>query len=802
MRDYPLIKVVIIFICGIIFNNFLNFNSSLYLIISICIALLILLLQLKFKESNLVSALLLIFLTSTIFFFGSFLSKHENNKRLFIPDSIYKIKKAEFYGSINRIDLKSGNEIRFLLKVDSLSKNNIAIYENLKVICKIKDRKNKIDSLYGSLDLGMMISIKGNYYRGREKRNPGEFDYNKYLHSKGISGNVYCYHINDLKIINSNYNLFKSIIFKVRKSINDEIQKLYRDKSAALLKGLLLADKSNISYQTKTDFINSGVIHVLAVSGLHVGYIILIILIAFGRFNIYIRSILLIIGLLFFLLITGAPASVFRASLMAVIIIIAMLTNRSTNLINSLAFAALIILIINPLDIFNPGFQLSFAAVLSIAIIYPIILSELNKLNIKSNFINYVLLFAGVSLSAQIGTLPFTLYYFGKLSLVALGANLVVIPLIGIIVALGIISISTGLIFPLVGHYYAVTNEFLVLLLYKFTSFSGELNYSYLKINNFSIYDSIVFYLFLFTALIFYKYFKTLKTKLLLLLLISCNILFYINTDYITLLPNNELSLMMIDVGQGDSFLIKFPNNKTALVDAGNVTPGFDNGEKVIIPLLNYLNINEINYGFVSHMDLDHYGGFISLVHAGMIDTIYKPKIDSSLEKDVRFEKYLHKNNIPIKYYKQKVIKIGNSDIFILNNSKIKKHLNTTTNDRGGILKLVYGKTSILFTGDVQKEAEKYYTKFYGKFLNTNVLKVAHHGSKTSSSINFLNYALPKISLVSVGIDNRFGHPSKMIIKRLEEYKTKIYRTDKLGAVLLQSQGDSISVVNWRNKNN
>lgn len=508
MRDYPLIKVVIIFICGIIFNNLLKIDSALFLIISICITGLILLLQLKINESYFLNTLGFIFIIISIFFFGSFLAKTKSNSRHLIPESIYKIKNVEYYGSINKIDLKNGNEIKFILNVDSLSRNNKTIYEELIVICKIKDRKNKIDSLYKILNPGMLISIKGNYYRGREKRNPGEFDYNKYLHSKGISGNVYCYDIKDFKMINSNYNFVKSVIFKIRKSINDEIQKLYQTKSAALLKGLLLADKSGISYQTKTDFINSGVIHVLAVSGLHVGYIILIILIAFGRFNIYVRSFLLIIGLLFFLLITGAPASVFRASIMAVVIIIAMLTNRSTNLVNSLAFAALIILIINPLDIFNPGFQLSFAAVLSIALIYPIILSEINKLNIKNNFINYVLLFAGVSLSAQIGTLPFTLYYFGKLSLVALGANLIVIPLIGIIVALGIISICTGFIFPLIGHFYAVTNEFLVLLLYKFTSFSGGLNYSYLRINNFSIYDSIAFYIFLFTALILYKYFK------------------------------------------------------------------------------------------------------------------------------------------------------------------------------------------------------------------------------------------------------------------------------------------------------
>jgi competence protein ComEC len=572
---------------------------------------------------------------------------------------------------------------------------------------------------------------------------------------------------------------------------------MHNTETAALLRGLLLADRREIDQETKTQFINSGIIHVLAVSGLHVGFIALIFIVLFGRFNIYLRSVLTMIGLLIFMILTGVPPSVFRATVMALVILVAFLTNRSTNIFNSLAIAALIILIINPNEIYSPGFQLSFSAVISIGVIYPIISGMINRLQIQSKFVRYILLFVAVSFAAQIGTLPFTLIYFGKLSVIGLATNIIVIPAIGIILSLSVGTIIIGSIFPSIALYYSATNDLITWLMLNLIKLTGELSFSHFKITAYSIYDSVVFYFFISSFIYFIGRFKTKYAIIILLLLTISNVILFTFLDDEELLPENQLSVLMVDVGQGDSFIIKFPNNKTALIDAGEATFYFDYGERVILPLLNYLGIEKIDYGFISHLNLDHYGGFVALILEGRIGEIYKPALDTSKTKDVKFEKFLRNKTIPFTYYNKQSLKIGNCKIYILSNINEAKVFNLSLNNKSGIIKIIYGSTSFLFTGDAEKKVENILVRNYQSFLDVDVLKVGHHGSKSSSSQKFLDYVTPKINLISAGIKNRFNHPANDIIKRLKDTGTKIYRSDMDGAVLLNSDGENIKLKKW-----
>jgi competence protein ComEC len=298
--------------------------------------------------------------------------------------------------------------------------------------------------------------------------------------------------------------------------------------------------------------------------------------------------------------------------------------------------------------------------------------------------------------------------------------------------------------------------------------------------------------------LYFLPKFNSIKSKVALLILVVGNTLIYSTVDDIKLLPDNKLSVLMIDVNQGDSFLIKFPNGKTALVDAGNATNFFDNGERVIIPLLNYLGIHKVDYGIISHIDSDHYGGFVSLVMADKIGTIVKPPIDTSLSKDRKFEEFIRQNDVTVEYFKEEKMKIGNTAIYFLFDKNLKALSGKSTNDRSGFFKLVYGNTSFLFTGDLEKRMEKFYSSKYRNFLDSDVLKVGHHGSKTSSSQIFLEYVTPELSLISAGFKNKFGHPSKEIVERLKNTGSSIYRTDLNKAVLLISDGENITVINWK----
>ncbi|MEO8399148.1 MAG: DNA internalization-related competence protein ComEC/Rec2 [Ignavibacteriaceae bacterium] len=793
MKNYPVIKFTILFIFGILFHHFFVIEPLTFFISVLLLTFSLLI----FSKLNTSKIFLNILAFIIIILFGNFLADVNQQDLGLLPQNLYKQKNMKVYGTIYEIDLPREYEIRFKLKVDSFQVSNSVLKNPLILLTRIRDdRKNKLDSIFTVIKPGYKISVIGTYFKGREIRNPGEFDYNNYLHSIGISGLFNNYDVDEIKIINKNVSPFKNFIFNIRKYLNEKIIQSYQPETAALIKGLLLADRSGIDYETKTEFINSGVIHVLAVSGLHTGFIIIIFLFVFGRFNIYVKSILTIIGLILFLLITGMPASVFRASIMAIVFILALLSNRTTNLINALAIAALILLIIKPSDIYSPGFQLSFSAVLAIAVIFPLLQSKINSLNLNSKSLKYILFFISVSLAAQIGTLPFTLYYFGKLSLISLFANLVVIPAVGAIVGISIFTLILNFILPFIAAYYAAANDLLSEFLFWFVSFTGNLDFSFIRIRQFSIYDGIIFYIFL-SILIFYLVkFKRFLAKLILIFLVAANTFLFASIDDKDFFKKNELNVLTIDVGQGDAILIKFPNGKTALIDAGNADYYFDNGERVILPLLDYLNISQIDYGFVSHLDADHYGGFVSLVHQGKVKKIFKPQLDSSLAKDLRFENYLKKMNVPISYYKKESLEIGNVKIYVLNDNQISSDF--SSNDKSGIIKVDYGNTSFLFTGDAESKAENFYVNKYKKFLKADVLKVGHHGSNTSTTPKFILNVKPSISIISAGIQNQFGHPSSLILNHLNAINSKIYRTDLSGAILLTSNGDTVNNVNWK----
>ncbi len=429
-----------------------------------------------------------------MFAFG-YLIAAQNQTQINTPLTKYqKEKNAQLYAQVLDVELKRSFEIVFTVKTDSILIDNKLIVANDKLICKFRGNDEQRKQLYKKVNAGNKIFLTGTYQKGRDRRNPGEFDYDKYLKQNGITGLFVSYDTDSIKILSSEKSFFKSLLFTVRKSIDKIIHDLHNQQTAGLLRGLLLADRSEIDFETKNEFINSGVVHILAVSGLHVGYVLVIFIFIFGRFGIYLRSTLTILGLLGFMFLTGVPPSVFRATLMTVVIIIAFLSNRTTNIINSISIAAFIILLINPNEIYNPGFQLSFSAVLAIGILHPYFKKIIYKLRLKQKWIENILLFIGVSLSAQIGTLPFTLAYFSKLSIIALFANLIVIPAVGVIIGIAFITVFVGLFSYSIAIYFAAANDLISGWMISFIKYTGSLDFSFLWIRNYTLYDAIIFY--------------------------------------------------------------------------------------------------------------------------------------------------------------------------------------------------------------------------------------------------------------------------------------------------------------------
>ncbi len=339
---------------------------------------------------------------------------------------------------------------------------------------------------------------------------------------------------------------------------------------------------------------------------------------------------------------------------------------------------------------------------------------------------------------------------------------------------------------------------FITFFLFSIVRLIGRFEFSFISIQKFSLFDSILFYSAAFFLALIWKSLSNWKSKFIVLLLTNFILFTGFRIDDSDLLPNNKLSVLTVDVGQGDAILVKFPDGKTALIDGGNATEFFDNGERILIPLLNLLGIDKIDYGFITHSDADHYKGYMTLIEKRRVKQIFKPLPDYSSSSDAELEGAIKKNEIPIKYYGKAILRIGGTSLYILNDTANYNYRNMSMNDRSGVFKLVYGKKSFLFTGDAGIKAENYYLKHYGNFLRSNVLKAGHHGSKTSSGEKFLSAVNPQYALISVGTLNRFKHPSPEIIERFNSMGINLLRTDKLGAVLLHSDGVGIKNINWK----
>jgi competence protein ComEC len=787
VNNYPLIKFVVTFCIGVIISHFLPIGYLGFITVILVILVLISNLVLNYKYQ---------FTYNVIVYFcivtGAIIFTKLTNK----PPAVYPFNETkvdvQIKAVINQITLPKENYFEFVAKTISVSSKKWCYKKQVKVLCKLK-RNNNTSEL--NLSIGDSLIINGNLRKAREKRNPFEFDYNEYLSHKGIIGLCYIKSKNDIELIDQSSWSIANQIYEIRLSIAGLLDTLYNYQTSALLKGLLLADRSSIDYETKESFINAGVIHVLAVSGLHVGYIALIFLFLFSRFNLYFRNALTIIGLILFVLITGSPPSVVRAAIMAIVVILYMFSSRQYNKYNALALAGFIVLLLDPKQLFNPGFQLSFSAVLSIFIIYPKFQYKVESIGINSIFLKNILLFLSVSLAAQIGTLPFTIIYFNKFSVVALAANLFVIPLIGALLAIGIVSLISYPIVSIISVYYASANEVLSYILFSIVDLIGNWKYSYLYLPQFSFLDVVIFYSVLIILFLYLKSFITVFKKFIFLTLLTLNAFVFLKLDDKQFFPQNLLSVMMIDIGQGDSFLINFPNGKAALVDAGNASFGFDNGARVIKPLLKNLSIDKINYGFVSHTDADHYKGYESLLSDGIIDTIIKPPVDSTFKKDLRFDQYVKSLNIPIKPANKCIMIFGNVRLYLLTDESFFKENFHDLNEKSTVMKVVYGNTSFLFTGDAGKQVELDYANRYGEFLQSDILKAGHHGSKTSTRTEFLDLVNPKIVLISCGLNNKFKHPSPETLEIFKSRKVQFLRSDIDKAIILHSDGTTI----WRN---
>lgn len=633
-----------------------------------------------------------------------------------------------------------------------------------------------------------LINIKGTIELPSKQRNKGGFDYSKYMYSQGLYGSIFVKEISDIEILcKKELNIIQSI----QNSILDSFKKLLPREHFGIILGMVIGDTFYISDEIEDAFKNSGITHLLAVSGSNVSYIILVTKFLFDKiFGKRISNYITIVMVILFIFISGATPSVVRAGVMAIILIMSEILSKQPSILSTIATSAIIILIYNPITICDVGFILSFGGTLGIILLNDSIKNYFTKkFSILENnkvFIFFLDIFT-VTISAQIILLPVMCYYFNTISIISIFTNLLVGPFVGIITILGLIMYVLSLISISLAQVVSYSLYILVSIIILISKLCSKIPYANLLLPTPTLYIVIIYYLMVFKLFckISHTHNAMLKKCINILIILLVVIIIILNV-----LPKDYIEVNMIDVGQGDSILVK-TNNYNILVDGGgSENSNYDVGNQILVPYLLDNTNGIIDIMFISHFHEDHAEGCISVLEKLKVRKIIigpQPKNTELLLEVLQIAK---EKKIPI-------IDLKEGDRIILDNVKFemispKKIIdNNDLNNNSMVIRMKYVETEMLFTGDIEKEAEssiieKITTRNKEYKLNVDILKVAHHGSKTSSSAKFLEKIKPKIAIISLGKNNKFGHPNEEVIKRLEELHCEILRTDESGEISLK----------------
>ena len=639
------------------------------------------------------------------------------------------------------------------------------VRNNKKILINIKMSQD-----IPSIKYGDSLYIEGEFKQPEEARNYKGYNYKQYLKTKKIIGTV---ELEKVKILKSSNGSF---IHNIQKYIRDTINGTLTDEEGNLLLAILLGDKDKLSEDIQESFKTSNLSHMLAVSGTHVSYIILGLTYVLqnsiiGKKN---GKIVCIIFLLAFMAITNFTPSVTRACIMAILTLFSSIIYRKSDVYTNISVVALITLIFNPYSLLDLGFQLSYGGTIGIIIF----IKRIQEKKSNSKVINYIKQMALVSIYANIIIIPIMMYHFNTVSFTFIISNIMASPILGIIVITGFLFIIASITVKPLTRLIAIFIKPILSILIKISQICSKLPFSNILVVTPYMFNVISYY-----AIILYciKSKKNNKCKI-----IICLLIVLILIDFIIYIFPQKLRIFFIDVGQGDSTLIITPDKKTALIDGGG-SDSFDVGEKVLLPYLLDRRILKIDYVLISHFDTDHCGGILTIMEKVKVKNIIISEQAEHSENYERFKKLMiHKKIRLIEVKKGDKIKIGRYSEFKILFPTSRLLSENPLNNNSIVAQFNYNNFKMLFTGDIEKLAEQQILKTEKAEIRADILKVAHHGSKTSSIPEFIKAVRPKIALIGVGKNNTFGHPNQQTIKNLENIKCRIYRTDLQGEIIIK----------------
>ena len=623
------------------------------------------------------------------------------------------------------------------------------IIKDDQVTIYLKNKETIIGTYYlnrlniTNLNLGDKVTVTGTFKIPSTNTTEYLFNYKKYLKRKNI---FYTVEIDSLKRVKINRNIYYYLKQKLINRLNNN----------SYLYTFILGDKSYLESDVKRAYQNLGISHLFAISGMHITLLITIIHKLLNRIKLDEKNLFLITTniLLIYLFLVGLSSSIVRAILFYIIFSLNNIYYFYIKPTNLFLIVVSISLLINPNYIFDIGYLYSYSI--------SFVLIKISK-QLSSN--NYFKTIFKTSIVSLLVSLPITLYNFYEINIFSIFYNLILIPFVSIIVFP--LSLIVVIIKPILPVYVFLTNilEKLALLLNNIKF--GKLIFPRIP---------IIFYFIYFLLVIIYIY----KPKKVFMCLFGL----LLSIHYLIPYFNYSNYVEMLEVGQGDSLLIH-TSHKNVLLDTGGIESNkgmvFYN---TINPVLKSKGIRKVDYLILSHGDFDHMGEAINIVNSFKVDkVIFNCGKHNYLEKELI--KVLDKKRI--KYYSCITeLNIDNNKLYFLQTKDFNDE-----NDNSNVIYTELGGYKFIFTGDASSKTEKEILNTYG-LKEIDVLKVGHHGSKTSSSEEFINEINPKYSIISVGKNNRYGHPNKEVLENLKD--SKIYRTDEDGSIMFKIKNNKLNI--------
>lgn len=623
--------------------------------------------------------------------------------------------------------------------------------------------------------IGMFLRVCGKLEEIPGPRNPGEFDSKQYYACRKIY-----YQMKDGEVCDKSigYSYFGQLLQEIRQkaeTILDEAAGAY----AGIFQAMILGERGNLDAETKMQYQMAGIMHILAISGLHISFV------GMGFFRLLKKagagngvagavSAFLIYA---YGIVTGGSVSAMRAVGMFLVLVGAGIAGRSYDLLSAMALSAIVLLLDAPAYLYNVSFLLSFGAVIGIGALTPEICSLLNlkKGTAKS--------LAG-SVIVWLITLPIALHAYGEVSLAGVILNLLVLPTSGIVLASGIFALPVGIFVIEIAKRVVFPGKCVLFFYEKLCEVVGWIPHSTWIAGSPQLWQCVVYYVMLGVAFAGVKWGK--KAASVALVIFAVVFLGYHS--------RNGLAITCLDIGQGDCCVLKMPEGENFLIDGGSSNKK-NTAVYQILPYLKNQGIAILDGIFVSHTDQDHISGIEELLElcaqkltTVRVKNLILPDWDTTGGEYEKLKMLAEQTGIRVQTVREgNLLKTKEAQIEIL--APENGADGSDTNEDGMVMKVHFGKFRGLFTGDIGAETEK---KLLDSMEDVDFLKVAHHGSKYSTCQGFLDVVSPEIAVISCSAKNTYGHPSADTIKKLEDCGAQVEYTMKNGAITVRTDGEGI----------